>query len=318
MKIGFSLLALLAFWLCSSAAFCEPVGSDSTEHPVHKVVPAPEWALDRFKLCWDAMKKDSLSERIYNICWRDLLSTGNIAPFSSTLQSWALDGVRPKNPPLLRFESYEILSLFRNDTTRQALRSLIRHGDTLDVLAAKTLIHWGDWDIAAPVLEKYGLYEDLAVDQRAIPVLYRALRQKDLTRRLRAANVLYSKLDKPDSLHLVARKVLSLPSSMRGPTITKLAVDLLAGNPSPADLASLEHIVVTDTSRWSRLGAFGAIVSTAFSGDSNALAQLDTISRLCPDAEIRDRATGYVKETIKRNRGAAVLDTTHDSKQKQP
>ena len=279
---------------------------------------APQWALDRFKLCWDAMKKDSLSERIYNLCWRDLLQTGNIAPFESTLQQWALDGVRPKNPPLMRYESYEVLSLFKNDTTRHALRSLIRHGDTLDVLAAKTLIRWGDWSVAAPILEKHGLYEDLAVDQRAIPVLYRTLNSRDLVRRLRAANVLYSKLDKPDSLHIVARKVLSLPSATRGPTVTKLAVDLLARGAGPADLASLEHIVVTDTSRWSRLGAFGAIVTLAFGGDSTALTQLETISRLCPDADIRDRATGYVKGAMRRGRGAAVLDTTQNSKQKQP
>ncbi|HEY3293949.1 MAG TPA: hypothetical protein VGL38_00770 [bacterium] len=310
------LFGFLAFWLFSSAL----AAPDSTAHkpPVGKAAPAPQWALDRFKLCWDALKEDSLPERVYQICWRDLRHTGNIAPFKDTLQEWALQGITPGGPPLLRFHSAELLALFRNDTTQQALRSLIAHNDTLQVFAAQTLITWGDWENAAPVLEARGLYNDLAADQRALPVLYRALRSPDLSRRLLAASALYGKLQRPDSLHDAARQILALPSSERSVSVTKQAVDLIARNPGAPDLLALTHLVNTDTSRWARLGAFGAVVTAAFTGDSTALTQLDIISQTCPDAQIRERAHGYVNTVRKGARGGTVPNATDTTNTRQP
>ena len=302
----------------STAVFAQAPVDSSENKPPNKATPAPKWALDRFKLCWDAMKEDSLPERVYQMCWRDLLHTGNIAPFVSTLQSWALDGARSGRPALLRYHSVELLCLFRNDTTRHALRSLIAHRDTLDVMAAKTLVQWGDWEVAAPVLEARDMFDALAVDQRAVPFLRRTLATPDLGRRMSAASALYHLLDRPDSLHYVARQVLALPAAKRNSGITKQAVDLLIKNPDGADLLALEHIVDTDTAHWSQLGAFGALVTVAYAGDSAAFTQLETISRACPDAQIRMRAQDYVIAIRKRARASAALDSTDSMKKRQP
>lgn len=319
MRLRYWLLGFLASWLLCAAALAQPAPDSLAQQKSHsKATPAPQWALDRFKLCWDALKEDSLPERVYQICWRDLLQSGNIAPFKDVLQEWAMDGVRPGKHALHRYHSLQLLGRFRNDTTQAALRSLITHRDSLQVSAAQTLIKWGDWEYAAPVLESRGMYEDLAYDQRAIPVLYRALQSSDLVRRLTAAEVLYTKLQKADSLHYVVRQVLALPPFERTAAVTKRAVDLIARDAGTADLEALTHVVVTDTGRWAKLSAFSAITTIAFTGDSVALAQLQTIRQTCPDAEIRERAYGYVKAARARARANAILDSTGTTKQRQP
>jgi hypothetical protein len=261
--------------------------------------PAPQAAFDAFKECWTKLEQDSIKRAPFEKCWSDFLHAGNIGPYAEQLQKMATAGLKPGKPFLLRLESLDILSLFQNDENFKLFQELTVKRDTLYIRASKTLLKWGDWKTAAPVLEHFKMYSELLGDPRGASYLYALLDSGDAGQRVAAAKAIYQDHKQPDSLRLALRSVLAMPPDKRDAAVTKQVVDLLRPGATDSDVQSMVNIVESDTSHATRLVAFSALVLLAYQEHPAALAGLEKISQDCPDADLRAKSATYV-QTVKK------------------
>jgi hypothetical protein len=269
--------------------------------------PASKEAFGQFKDCWEQLRKEKIRPAVYENCWRRFVQSGNIGVWATDLRELAEDGLKKDRSPVVRRISVDLIGILPGDESRKILKALIDRRDPLQGQAAQILLKWGDWDAAAPALLEGGFYTELADDPRGIPLLYQALQDSNLMRQITAAEALYTKLDKTDSLHQKARDVLAAPDARRDAAVTKMATDILIHDPSAQDIFALTQIVMTDTVHWSKLAAFGAVVNLAFQNNADALEQLRKLSADCPDSDLRSRARSYIKSAARQKQIADSL-----------
>jgi hypothetical protein len=226
----------------------------------------------------------------YDYCWQQFASFHETGKYTDSLVHIALNDLYTPGQSAAPALALEVLSKFRTPESEAAIRKLVYDGDALEADAARALVRWGDWDTALPVLERYKMYGEIATDPRGLPILNRALASRDPFERFHIATVLANGFQDESYLLQAARDVLSaLPLNDFGASRTR-ALDVLRNSLDPADVHIASTIVNLDTSHTFRVEAFGALVTMARNGSSDAMTQLRRISSTCPDQDVRERA----------------------------
>jgi hypothetical protein len=281
------LCALTVFGLCLSCR-------RAAQQPPIKLTPLEKLCRDWATFCRDSSYEEQVSADLSTF-------------FPDTLKTLARRSINLANNKKCRDFSLKLLSILPTPEDLQILHDMLLQ-DSLCVGCARVLVQKGDWDLAAPVLERFGEYEALGGDSRALPILKRGCESLDPVRSWHAANGLTKNFRYSDDCLIAATlQVLALPNDSCYLSVKKEALSELFDN-RRIDLRIITagEAALKDTTEWLR-SYVGFRLRPLARYNETALKYLRRLGQEGVNDKVRTEMADYIKwiqsDTFAPNRG---------------
>ena len=255
-------------------------------------------AFDEFVQIWQGYADGTLQtlDEHYQYAWDEFLKWGQVEAYQDTLISIAISQLQPNAGTVVKGPAVYMLGCFHNERTEAALLDLIKRGDAEEAAAAKILIKWGFWDQAAPVLEKYEMYESLGKDPRALPFLYAKYDRGTVEERYNIA-VTLAYLHKDTQFILPAiHDLLRLPSDEETNKLKFYAFDIVQTRNIESEIPYISSLAIADSDAGLSIFAYGTVAYFARKNNGVAIAELENIKTNSRWMDLRERAAQTLKE----------------------
>jgi hypothetical protein len=261
---------------------------------------------EEVKQTWIAYKAEMETIRSLNFldAYEAFAKSGDIQLYADSIRELAIDGIRPENNRDIRERSAAFLAFSHTQANEDTLRAHL-HDPQFSVahIAATTLLSWGFWDEAAPVLAEQGAYYDLGGDWRAVPYLLEGVKSSDPARRWVAAYWLAHPFHDTTYIHQAAMDVFSLPDddqylatkSNAAEYLSKTGHGMDPSTASASDLDFLASVAIADTDELVSLNIVRDLLSVARSGNVTAVPLLEQIATNAASMYIREEAQRLIQ-----------------------